>query len=190
MPRTFWMTVLTLLLGLGGLSTAHADDGCVVVLCLAGNWKQIDQCVPPVKKALRDLALGRALPSCDMASSGSAGATGASNRMLSGQTCPAQYGVFVRDGDGRIVDRVCRVTGAITVSVDGVPWSVTYWNSSDSVTWFSDAAREGLGSGDNQYDSDLAAWRASDAFLEWTCVMLRDCPAADPSAPTGAGEGG
>lgn len=188
--RSILTTCLAVALWAGMASSARADDGCTVVLCLAGNWKQIDQCVPPVKKALRDLARGLGLPSCDMASAGDSGSAGARNQMLIGETCPPQYSYFIRNGDGQIVGRQCTVSGAITVAVDGLPWSVTYWNGSNSATWFSDQARQGLGAGDSQYDADLAVWQRSDAYVEWNCVMYGDCPAFDPSTPTGPGEGG
>ncbi len=187
MGRTFRLILLTISLGLGLVSTAKADDGCTVLLCLAGNWKQIDQCVPPVKKALRDLALGRGLPTCDMASASGAGSTGASNRMLNGESCPPQYTVFVRDGDANITARNCLVSGAITVSIDGVAWSITYWNGSDSATWFSDQARSGLGTVDSQYDTDLAAWRDGPGFLEWDCIVNGNCPAVDAGTAGGGG---
>ncbi len=61
---------------------AHSNDGCTVLLCLAGNWRQIGQCVPPVQQALRDLARGRAWPTCDMGGSPYSSGTGASNRNL------------------------------------------------------------------------------------------------------------
>lgn len=45
-------------------ASARAADGCTVLLCLAGNWRNISQCVPPVRQALRDLMLGRGFPVC------------------------------------------------------------------------------------------------------------------------------
>jgi hypothetical protein len=33
-----------------------AVDGCLVLLCFAApNWKSVPQCVPPIRKVLRDL---------------------------------------------------------------------------------------------------------------------------------------
>ena len=46
---------------------AHAIDGCKVLLCLAGNWRSIGACVGEVRQALRDLARGKAWPTCDFA---------------------------------------------------------------------------------------------------------------------------
>lgn len=50
---------------------AHADDyGCTVLLCLANpaGPMAVAECVPPIKKLYRDLARGRAFPTCQMAS--------------------------------------------------------------------------------------------------------------------------
>mgnify|MGYP006381055081 CR=1 FL=1 len=48
--------------------TAHAVDGCKVLLCFAApSWRAIPQCVPPIREVLRDLARGRPFPSCAMA---------------------------------------------------------------------------------------------------------------------------
>ena len=56
--------VLGLSLGLSG--PAHAVDGCKLLLCMAGNWKNISQCEPTVRQALRDVARGRGWPTCSM----------------------------------------------------------------------------------------------------------------------------
>lgn len=46
--------------------TYASEHGCTVLLCLAGNWKSIGECQGPVKKLFKDLAKGRAFPTCDM----------------------------------------------------------------------------------------------------------------------------
>jgi hypothetical protein len=52
-----------LALALAAAAPAHAADGCTVLLCLAApSWRAIDQCVPPVREVLRDLARGRPFP--------------------------------------------------------------------------------------------------------------------------------
>jgi hypothetical protein len=51
--------------------SARADDhGCTVLLCLANpaGSMAVAECVAPIKKLHRDLARGRAFPTCDMAS--------------------------------------------------------------------------------------------------------------------------
>src|SRR5687768_18553801 len=50
-------------------AAASAVDGCQVLLCLAGNWRSIQQCVPPVIQVLKDLARGKAFPKCDLGGS-------------------------------------------------------------------------------------------------------------------------
>lgn len=48
-------------------SVSHASDwGCTVLLCLAGNWKNISECRGPVQDLFRHLARGHTFPSCDM----------------------------------------------------------------------------------------------------------------------------
>ena len=54
----------------GLIGQAHAVDGCKVLLCLAGNWSNISQCRADVLEALRQVALGHVLPTCDMAGAG------------------------------------------------------------------------------------------------------------------------
>jgi hypothetical protein len=52
------------------LSVAQASEyGCQVLLCLAtpGNPKKYAECVPPITRLFRDLARGRAFPTCDLA---------------------------------------------------------------------------------------------------------------------------
>ncbi|WUR13795.1 hypothetical protein E7V67_001435 [[Empedobacter] haloabium] len=57
------------LAGAGGLAQA-SEHGCKVLLCLANPRGPMDAaaCVEPIRKLYRDLARGRAFPSCDMAS--------------------------------------------------------------------------------------------------------------------------
>ena len=64
---------IALAITVGCLSSqvSKADDyGCTVFLCLAapadnGGWQSISECVPPIKRMLRDLFLGKGFPSCD-----------------------------------------------------------------------------------------------------------------------------
>lgn len=68
------MTFRTLLLG-GTLAAssilAQADDfGCTVLLCLANpaGPMAVAECISPIRKLYRNLARGKAFPTCDMAS--------------------------------------------------------------------------------------------------------------------------
>jgi hypothetical protein len=67
MKRTSFMLGSVLLASCG---MARADDhGCTVLLCLANpaGPMAVSECVPPIKKLYRDLAKGKAFPSCEMA---------------------------------------------------------------------------------------------------------------------------
>ncbi len=67
---------------------AHAVDGCVVLLCLAApSWRNISECVPPVRQLLRDLARGRPFPSCAV---GGAGNTSSHAWASAPGNCPQQ----------------------------------------------------------------------------------------------------
>ncbi len=177
MPHKLTRT-LALLVALGALhvTPALADDGCTVLLCLAGDWRHIEQCVPPVRKALRDMALGRGWPSCSMVSASGTTGTGAAARMLDGSSCPPQYTVVNRDGDGNVQSFGCLMSGTIDVTVNGALWSKTYWNGADTaVTWYSDTAKSQLGNVDPQYDQDLANWKTSPAYADWDCAVNGNC---------------
>jgi len=164
---------------------AHAADGCTVLLCLAGNWRSIGQCVPPVRKALRDLALGRSFPVCGFASApswsigtpGTAGlpsATGspsptattasvpsqATLRWADAEFCPPQYRVSV-EGESA-TQYSCAYTGAIEVTIAGQLWNRTWWSmTGDSVTEWTAAARAAVpqSPADGQFERDYEAWR-------------------------------
>lgn len=62
-------------------SAAHAVDGCKVLLCLAGNWRQIGECRSDVLKVLRDMARGKAFPRCEFEN-----ASSVEGRVLTGTT--------------------------------------------------------------------------------------------------------
>lgn len=139
-------------------ASAHAADGCLVLLCLAApNWRQIPQCVPPVQKVLRDLARGKPFPTCAMAGAGNS----AHHAWASAPSyCPPQY-TRIHDGANGTV-YTCDYTGAISVAVNGVPFARTWWTAAgDSVTEFSPAAKTQLGTWDTRFDDDYAAWLAA-----------------------------
>src|SRR5438132_12043569 len=84
---------------------ARAVDGCTVLLCLAGPWQSISECVAPVEQLFSDLWNGDPFPSCHMvsapgaaaASSPPGGSASAGNTMIGGwgtapdPRCPPQY---------------------------------------------------------------------------------------------------
>jgi len=153
---------VVLLLG-AGVPAARAVDGCLVLLCLAGNWSAIPQCVPPVEELFHDLALGASFPSCAFASAPSLstatppaasaqaaaagawapGASLATNEWISAQTCPPplanRWGTFFSCSE---------YAGLIRVVVNGEPWSQVLWSGTGaSLTCYWPAAQAALGPG-------------------------------------------
>lgn len=201
--------VLALVIGMAlGLTSlpkpAAASEGCTVLLCLAGNWRNISACVPPVRKALRNLALGRSFPFCALASpSFSVDATAqtsnvsadgsqsntltapeaqrsqnATLRWSSADFCPAQYLSSYELESGTAYN--CDFTGAIEVTIGGQLWNRTWWNmAGDSVTEWSTAARTGLpaASIDDRFERDFQAWQQ----------RQRETTAPPPAPEQGAG---
>lgn len=145
-------------LGLLAPSTARAVDGCLVLLCFAApSWKSVPQCVPPIRKVLRDLARGKAFPTCGM--------TGAGNSARhvwarAPGNCPPQYSRAHETESGPIY--TCDYTRAITVTIDGKPFTRTWWDmGGDTVTDFCPVAKSQLGTWDTRYDNDHANWLRS-----------------------------
>jgi hypothetical protein len=140
-------------------STAvHAVDGCLVLLCFAApSWKSIPQCVPPIRQVLRDLAQGKAFPTCGMFGAGSSARHGWAHAP---GNCPPQYTWVHETESGPIY--TCDYTGAITVTIDGKQFTRTWWEmGGDTVTDFSPVAKSQLGTWDIRYDDDRAAWLRS-----------------------------
>ena len=139
-------------------TTARSADGCLVLLCLAApSWRAIPQCVPPIKQLFRDLARGKPFPTCSMS-----GASNTANHAWSNAPafCPPQY-TRVIDGESAPIYQ-CDYSGAISVSINGAPFSRTWWSfGGDSVTEFSPAAKTQLGTWDPRFDDDYAKWLAS-----------------------------
>jgi hypothetical protein len=139
-------------------SSARAVDGCLVLLCFAApSWRSIPQCVPPIREVLRDLARGRAFPTCGMSGPGNS----ASHQWASAPGfCPPQY-TRVFDGPSGPVF-TCDYSGAVTVTVEGAVWGRTWWGfAGDTATEFTPAAKAQLGTWDNKFDTDYASWLAS-----------------------------
>ena len=142
--------------GLNG--PAQAVDGCKLLLCMAGNWRNITQCVPTVRQALRDVARGRIWPSCAMG-----GNSGSANQYVAPEQCPEQYRTISGVDDNNRVIYSCPFSGVIHVAVEAQPWSRTWWSpSGESVVDWLPAAKAAFaaspGSMDDRFDRDHAAW--------------------------------
>lgn len=170
-----------LALGLSG--PAHAVDGCKLLLCMAGNWKNISQCEPTVRQALRDVARGRGWPTCSMS-----GSSGTGNQYVAPEQCPEQYRTISgTDDNGRVIYS-CPFSGVIHVAVEGRPWSRTWWSpSGDSVVEWLPAAKAAFASSpdsmDDKFDRDHAAWVISEQ-------IRRASDLAEAAAAAAAAQGG
>jgi hypothetical protein len=176
------MVQLSVLCGLAlGFSVpAHAVDGCKLLLCMAGNWRGIPECVATVRQALRDVARGRAWPQCAMASG-----SGSANQYVAPEQCPPQYVSAGTDEVGRTVYS-CPFRGVIHVAVAGQPWSRAWWSpAGDAVIEWLPAARAAYADSpavmDSQFDRDQAAWAISEQ------ARLAAEAAAVANQPTGGG---
>ena len=166
-----------------GLSTpAHAVDSCKVLLCMAGNWKNISQCEPTVRQALRDVARGRGWPQCGMG-----GNSGTANQYLSPDQCPEQYRTIAGTDDNNRVIYSCPFAGVIHVAVEGQPWSRSWWSpSGDTVVEWLPAAKAAFAntpeSMDDRFDRDHAAWVISEQVR-----LAAEAAAAAAAAAQGGG---
>lgn len=91
MKRSLRMLALALMASSG---LARADDyGCTVLLCLANpaGPKAVPECVPSITRLFRDLARGRAFPTCAMASAPDAqgGQSWAEHKVVQYDECPS-----------------------------------------------------------------------------------------------------
>lgn len=139
-------------------TAAHAVDGCLVLLCFAApSWKSIPQCVPPIRQVLRDLARGKAFPTCGMSGAGNSARHAWAHAP---GNCPPQYTRVHEAESGPIY--TCDYTGAITVTIASKPFTRTWRDmDGDTVTDFSTVAKSQLGTWDTRYDDDRAAWLRS-----------------------------
>lgn len=151
-------TALLLTLALLAPTAARAVGGCLVLLCFATpNWKAIPQCVPPIRQVLRDLARGKGFPSCGMAGAGNSSYHAWARAPGS---CPPQYTRVHESESGPIY--TCDYSGAVSVFIEGKPFTRTWWNmSGDTVTDFSAAAKAQLGNWDTRFDDEHEAWKAN-----------------------------
>lgn len=110
------LSAIAIAASLAAAPAAKADDyACTVLLCLAaspasGGWQAIPQCVPPIKRMLRDLFLGKGFPICLMQD----GTTGGNYVTVSNDPydpCPdglqpAQQDIFVSEGEYDVTGRL------------------------------------------------------------------------------------
>lgn len=144
--------------------SAHAVDGCLVLLCLAApDWRAVPACVTPIQKLFRDLMLGRGFPTCGMGSAGGLSGTGSqANHVWASvpDNCPPQYTRAVQLID--TTNYSCDYSGAVSVFIDQQLFTRTWWRTGgDSVTEYSPAAKAQLGSWDPRFDADYATWQAA-----------------------------
>jgi hypothetical protein len=171
---------------------AQAADGCKFLLCVAGPWASISQCVPTVHKVLRDLALGRSFPVCDMSGAGNS----ANNAWLDEASCPGMYHQY-NDESGAYM--ACTYPARISVYVNGELWSQVYWDmSANTSTWYSETARAKLEQPDgppldDRYLNDLTNWntpRVSQCISSGGTVVFDAFGAFQQcNAPDGGGGG-
>jgi len=137
-------------------SLASAVDGCKFLLCIAGPWQSIALCTPTVLAVFRDLARGKAFPTCDTSGEGNS----AGNQWTTEATCPEMYRRY-NEVSGAYAG--CIYRGRIDVYIDDEPWSTVYWDMFGTSTWYGDYAREKLSSDmlDPKFDQDQAAWDAA-----------------------------
>ena len=107
----------------------QAVDGCKVLLCLAApSWRSIPECVPTINQLHRDLARGKPFPNCSLAGAGNS----ANNTWASAPSnCPPQYTRVFEGESGPIY--TCDYSGAVTVNINGVPFTRTWWSMGVSV---------------------------------------------------------
>lgn len=158
---TSWVISMTLpLLSMFSTTSAHAADGCKFLLCIAGPWASISQCVPTVHEVFRDLARGRPFPTCSMSGAGNV----ANNSWNDEASCPSTYRQYNAESGNY---SGCTYPARISVYINGGLWSQVYWDmSANTATWYSDKARTSLtqqsGSAplDDRFLNDLNGWNS------------------------------
>lgn len=155
---------------------ALAVDGCKVLLCFAGNWRDISECRPEVEQALKDQAKGKGWPTCKETQPDGSVKTDNSivPRTVFGPSCPywARQWTFVPEW-GDITDKEvyglwrmsCAVTEIMAVTIDGKPWKKSYLMPDGSTLdeWSPEAlaAMAGVDLGPDALAAAEAAWIAA-----------------------------
>jgi hypothetical protein len=141
---------------MGAASGAYAVDGCKILLCMAGPWKNIAECKKDVEKVLHDSAKGKPFPVCTMSDGGSA----AAEEFNSELTCPPFYSYYDSETNKWAS---CKYPNKVDVYIDGQLWSRVHFDyAGNTSTWYSDAAKASLDPAtlDPRYDLDKAIWDA------------------------------
>ncbi len=160
--------------GMAFSSSAHAVDGCKVLLCMAGSWRNIAACVPEVTKALRDLARGRVIPRCKMADGSYSSGGGFNYRQVWGNDCPYYFRRFTWYSDPTYASgpegskygwwtMECEFDWVAELTINGQPWKRSYIGPSGSLEEYQPAARAALQLGNQPIEVDLReqAWIAA-----------------------------
>jgi hypothetical protein len=127
------LVVASVLISAFGFAQA-SDHGCQVLLCMAnpGGWSKIGECAPPMKKLFKDLAKGKAFPTCTF-ENGSGQDTGTSNQHYAKNQTASRYfcpsGYLIPDSDDDKPPH-CAFNGAVTVYVNGQQANRVWWDSS------------------------------------------------------------
>ena len=179
--------------GVAVAPAAWAVDGCKILICLAGPWKNISQCKSDVEQVMRDTSRGKPFPVCEMGGGGAAGVTQAGETPIASWTvgygdpnCPPQYVTTqMTGGDNPQTIYSCRYSGVATVLVNGQLWSKTYFDgSANSITDWSPAALTQLKQPpDPQWLADLADYQARLAAEAAAAALV----AANPATGGGGG---
>ena len=156
---------------------AYAIDGCKVLLCLAGNWRSIGACVGEMRQALRDLARGKAWPTCDFAGATTVVdrpplppferiVTGTTQYALNGNSCPEFYKQWIwhtvsYEGQTGHWEYRCFFAGVLDVYIERQLWVTVYWAVDGStIDAWSTSGLDALGMSGQLvgYDLNLANW--------------------------------
>jgi hypothetical protein len=140
---------------LGIAFSAYAFDHCKVVLCLAGNWQQIQDCVPDVTEATHCMSRGKCWPRCPGSNT---------NVQWAASQCPPQYTVL----DPNTGARYCTMTGVTDIAKGTDPhymrvgWSA---GGTDISYQYSEEAKADLLSAgvtpNPRFDTDFEVWVAT-----------------------------
>lgn len=159
--KSWFIGMALAMLSMFSTTSAHAADGCKFLLCIAGPWASISQCVPTVREVFRDLARGRPFPTCSMSGAGNS----ANNTWVDRAACPSMYRQYDSESGSYVG---CSYPGRISVYVNGGLWSQVFWNmGGDTSTVYSDTARTSLTQQpgslplDDLFLNDLNGWNSA-----------------------------
>lgn len=160
---------------------AQASDACTVVLCLTfSKWDEISQCVPPVRRALRDAALGKPPKRCKMGRAPNSSQSGdADVQSIAADRTNCPQGHLQRVGRATR----CAYDGALRVSVDGETWTNVWWDRDGNTATQNCPAAPAAAQIDNtsiesllSETQDLATY---DEAAAWAAASNTNAPIAD-----------